>query len=192
MIGRDPQNGVWIGEVPSLQYQKSTAALHRRQSCVSFPNTWRNPQEGKTSGLVLFFKSISVLSWSLWHHQHDIAVQQSDSVCTVRAQMWIHTHQLPTAYVWDWRQLNWAVGKAMVQDPFTLKEIWNTGLILSAPTSSLCLGNKLRSLLPHRKQLWVWLRKVLMLPAVRQMGTVALVHEYASNKQWEYTESNYP
>lgn len=35
MTERDLQNGVQIGEFPSLQHQKSIGALHRRQSCVS-------------------------------------------------------------------------------------------------------------------------------------------------------------
>lgn len=44
-----------------------------------------------------------------------------------------------------WRELSWAVGEAVVLDPFTPKETWNTGLTLAAPRSSLCPGNKVRS-----------------------------------------------
>lgn len=47
------------------------------------------------------------------------------SVCTVRMWTQIHTHQVPTAYVWDWRELSWTVGRAMVLDPFTPKETWH-------------------------------------------------------------------
>lgn len=49
------------------------------------------------------------------------------------------------------------------------KETCNTGLITSEPMSSLCLGSKVASLLADRKTALRQLRRVLMLPAMRQM-----------------------
>lgn len=182
MTERDLQNGVQIGEVPSLQHQKSIAALHRRQNCVLPPAFEGIHKKGKLQILCFFSKVFQFFPGPYSSRMTQIF----RSVCTVREWIRIHIHQLPTAYVWDWREISWAVRKTIVLDPFIPKETWNTGLTMAAPRSSFCPGNKVR------KQLWTWLRRVLMFPAVRQMGTVALGHEYAYNKQCDYTESDYP
>lgn len=72
------------------------------------------------------------------------------------------------------------------------EETWNTGLTLAARRSSLCPGSKVTSLLPGRKTVLGPTEKGPDVACYETDGTAAPGHQCASNKKYEYMESNYP